>query len=1160
MKAPETKKLPSGDEAQFRASDPQASVWVSANAGSGKTHALTNRVARLLLSGTPPERILCLTFTKAAAAEMSSRLYQRLGDWAMKDDAALDAEIEKLEGRTPDAARRDRARRLFARAIETPGGLKIQTIHAFCERLLGRFPLEAGVPPNFEILDERGAAELLEEVRDDVLRRARAQAGTPLGSALSHVVGRIDEPVFTKLMGEITSNRGIFLKLIEHHGGIAQTAGAVRAALGLGEDESAATIENAMLTIPEAAMRKAASILATGTPTDVKQAAILREFLAASTLRPESRKGPLEKYLQVFFTMQGEARARLITAKPAQAHPETEAALLAEQDRLQALMARLRAARVAEATGAILHLAGEILIAFAEAKRRRALLDYEDLIARTRELLLTSTMAPWVLYKLDGGIDHILVDEAQDTSPEQWDVIGALAEEFLSGQGAREGVRTIFAVGDEKQSIFSFQGADPARFDEMHRHFERRVTAAEQLWAPVRLVRSFRSAPEILSAVDKVFAQDRARNGLTASGEVDEHIPARMLDAGLVEIWEPERPDEKAQADAWDVPLDYVSEADPRSRLAGRIARTIRGWLDEREPLASKGRPIRPGDILILVRRRDAFVNEMIRKLKELDIPAAGTDRMVLTEQMAVMDLMALGRFVLLPEDDLTLATVLRSPLAGMSEEDLFDLAWGRTGTLWAALEARRNERESFAAAHALLARLLARADFEPPYEFFAHILAEEGGRRQLLARLGHDAGDPIDEFLNLALEFERAHAPSLEAFLHWAERGASEIKRDMDQGRDEVRIMTVHGAKGLEAEIVFMPDTCAAPGGQHDPQFVALPSTPKLLLWPVRRKHEDAVSAAARGLHRQAQADEYRRLLYVAMTRARDRLYICGHHGARAPASDCWYALIAEALKPAATEVTLADGTKIWRIEGTQTRAPEPEAQNAEGTPEPLPGWARMAAPVEPTPSRPLAPSRLPPEEPAEPPALSPLAAGGKARFQRGLIIHRLLQSLPDLPGHARAEAARRFLAGPSHALDTATQAEILTSVFALLDDPALAEIFAEGSRAEAPVAGLIELAGKPTLVSGQIDRLCITPRHVLAVDYKTNRPAPGNIEGVSPAYLAQMAAYRAVLTRIYPGRPVRCALLWTDGPRLMELPAVLLDKALASQPGNLDLGKPGS
>ncbi|MDO8290566.1 MAG: double-strand break repair helicase AddA [Parvibaculum sp.] len=1147
----ETKKPEAGDAQQLRASEPEHSVWVSANAGAGKTHALTTRVTRLLLNGTAPERILCLTYTKAAAAEMSSRLFARLGAWAMESDEKLQMDIAAIEGPLPDANKLKLARRLFARAIETPGGLKIQTIHAFCQSLLGRFPLEADVPPHFNVLDERGAAELLAEVRLDVLDRARADEDGPLGSALAFVVGRVDETRFDELMGEIAQKRTDFAHLLEAHGSVNAIVAMLRETLDvLPEETSETAIANFFRAeaLPTAILKKAVKVMGGSTAkTDVKYADIF-----ASVLETKTRGDTLhETYVSVFLKADGDPRKDLMTKKLREANSGIEEALRVEQERVLGHMAYLKAVHVAEASEAILRIGYEVLTRFEEAKRVRALLDYNDMIARTRALLMQQNMTPWVLYKLDGGIDHILVDEAQDTSPDQWDIVSSLTEEFFAGLGAHEKTRTLFAVGDEKQSIYSFQGADPKRFDEMQRAFGQRARAAELEWDPVRLVRSFRSAPQMLQAVDAVFARAEASDGLTASGVVDEHIAVRREDAGRVELWDLEVADDEADEEPWDAPLNYVSASDPKAKLALRIADTIEGWIKAGEVLPSKGRAIEPGDILILVRRRNAFVSEMVRLLKKKGIAVAGADRMVVTDEIAVMDLMALGAFTLLPQDDLTLAVLLKSPLVGLDEDALFVLAHdrGEGKSLWQSLQENRGTREDFSTAHTLLSDFLDRADFEPPYEFFAHVLGEAGGRRKLLARLGSDANDPVDEFLNLALTYERDHAASMQGFLHWVSEGSAEIKRDMDKGRNEVRIMTVHGAKGLEADIVFMPDTCAAPGGNHDPSFLKLETAPPLLVWPVSTDEQDPQTRAARDAHRSAQAQEYRRLLYVAMTRARDRLYICGYRGAREPAEDCWYNLIGAALKPLAVEMPQADGRAIWRLDGKQLRDVQAGDVVAVPTFEKLGDWAWAKVSPEPALSRPLAPSRLPPDGMEEPAALSPLAGDQKKRFQRGTLIHRLLQTLPDLADDAREAAAHDLLASPALGLDEAACDEIIGATLAVLREPKFAEIFGDGSRAEAALVGQISFAGKPVLVSGQIDRLCVGDTRVLIVDYKTNRPAPPDIADVNPAYFAQMAAYRAVLHSIYPDRDVVCALLWTDGPKLMELPAARLDAALATR-----------
>ncbi|MGV8998575.1 MAG: double-strand break repair helicase AddA [Parvibaculaceae bacterium] len=1147
MSAPETKKINAGDAQQLRASDPKTSVWVSANAGAGKTHALTTRVTRLLLAGTMPERILCLTYTKAAAAEMSSRLFQRLGDWAMADEEKLRGEIAAIEGPLPDAKKVALARRLFARAIETPGGLKIQTIHAFCQSVLGRFPLEADVPPHFNVLDDRSAAELLDEVRFDVLARAGADTDGPLGAALAYVVSRVNETQFDELMTEITRGRSEFARLLATHGGVDAIVGALRDQLGVLPDANRQSVISDFMgaaQFPRTTIKSAMTALESGSKTDQERSAKFAQVLSNVT----ELSGDHDLYVGVFLTAKDEARKDLMTKKVREAHEELHEQLREEQQRALGHIAYLKSVHVAEASEAILRIALEVLRGFEEAKRLSAFLDYDDMIAKTRALLAQQHMTPWVLYKLDGGIDHILVDEAQDTSPNQWDIVASLTDEFFAGLGANEKTRTMFAVGDEKQSIYSFQGADPQRFDEMQRLFGSRARAAELEWDPVRLVRSFRSTPQVLAAVDAVFARDEARQGLTASGEVDEHIPVRREDAGRVELWEPEVPDEAADESAWDAPLNYLSASDPKAKLAARIADTIAQWIASGEILPSKGRAIEPGDILILVRRRNEFVSEMVRLLKKKGIAVAGADRMVVTDEIAVMDLMALGSFTLMPDDDLTLAVVLKSPLVGFDEEALFELAHGRARnvTLWQALSAKRHLRADFAAAHMLLEDLLGQADFKPPFEFFSHVLVEEGGRRKLLGRLGSDANDPVDEFLSLALEYEREHAGAMQGFLHWVREGGSDIKRDMDKGRNEVRIMTVHGAKGLEAEIVFMPDTCATTSATHDPSFFKLDTMPPLLVWPVSSGEMDEQTTEARLRHQQMQAEEQRRLLYVAMTRARDRLYVCGYQGKGELKDDCWYSLIASALKPLAVALPQTDGRTIWRIDGKQQRDVKHSEAAAAVAHDQVGDWARRMVAPEPAPSRPLAPSRLPPDGMDEPAALSPLTGNQQKRFQRGTLIHRLLQTLPDLDDDVRELAARDLLASPALELDDTQRDEIITATMAVIRNPDFADIFGDGSRAEAALVGQIDFGSKPVLVSGQIDRLCVSATRVLVIDYKTNRPAPPDIAEVKPAYFAQMAAYRAVLSAIYPDHDVVCALLWTDGPKLMELPPARLDAAL--------------
>jgi ATP-dependent helicase/nuclease subunit A len=784
-----------------------------------------------------------------------------------------------------------------------------------------------------------------------------------------------------------------------------------------------------------------------------------------------------------------------------------------------------------------------MLARYGAHKAEGALLDYEDLVQKARDLLRRPGIAPWVLYKLDGGLDHILIDEAQDTNPEQWDVVAALADEFFSGESARAERRTVFAVGDTKQSIFSFQRADPDAFVRMRDHFAARTRAARGTWRDVPLELSFRSTAPVLAAVDAVFARPEASAGVVPDGAFIRHDAFRAGHAGLVELWPPVAPVDPPPLAPWEPPVAQRRVRVPVVRLAEAIAETVARWRREGARLESRDRRIAAGDVLVLVRRRGPFVAALVRALKDRGVGVAGADRMRLTEQLAVEDMMALLQFLLLPEDDLTLATVLKSPLLGLDETLLFQLAYGRREPhLWDELHRRAGDRPEFAHAATLLAGLLARVDFAPPYELLAEVLGRHRGRQRMLARLGPDAADPLDELMEAALAYERNHGPSLQGFLHWLAAGDIEVKRDFDQrGRDEVRIMTVHGAKGLQAPIVFLPDT------------LQVPRLLSRVAWtadevPLYRAHEgcDAPAlATARAAMQQRRDAEYRRLLYVAMTRAEDRLYVCGWHTRQASPAGNWYELVKAGLEMTAGVEAFAftaPGGDGWEGQGLRLAAPQraaPKADAAPATPAALaahlPSWCLDPPPPEPEPPRPLAPSQ--PQD-AEPAPRSPLGADQGAGFRRGLLIHRLLQALPQLAPSAREAAARRFLARPVQGLDAAEQDEILAETLAVLDDPAASALFGPDSLAEVPVVARV--GGRA--ISGRIDRLVVGAGAVTIVDYKTLRPAPPDEAAIPPLYIDQLRAYRDAVAEIYPGRAVRCALLWTDGPRLMWVGAARL------------------
>ncbi len=1140
---------------QADASDPTSSVFVAANAGSGKTHVLAQRVIRLMLDGAPggvdPSRILCITFTKAAAANMAARVYDRLRSWIALDDEALDAAMGELGVTAIDPAKRARARALFAAALETPGGLKVQTIHGFCTRLLQQFPFEANVAARFAVLDDRSQTEMFERATMAVLLRAAAAPDSQLGGALRRAVTEAADSTVRDRLRQAIQEREKIARWLEGAGSVEQAMAQLSAAFGIAPDDDLAMVEKEIVDgphLPAAEWAAVAAAFMAGSPNDKAQSARLLKALAApAALR-------LETYLAVFFTETNGPRQSVITKTLARADPALAIRVAAEKARLEILVERRKGIVCRDRTAALMTLAREVIAVYGAEKDRRGLLDYDDLIDKAGAML-DAVNPSWVHYKLDLGLDHILIDEAQDTSEKQWRIVRQLVAEFAAGAGARGLIsRTLFAVGDEKQSIFSFQGAAPRMYDEMRRHFALLFESSEIGWRHVRFDHSFRSGPNVLGAVDAVFASADIRRSITADeAGMPGHLALPAALPGLVEIWPLIEAEPRPAMEAWDAPFDALPESSPRAKLAAKIAQTVRGWIARGEPLGAARRPLTAGDVLVLVRQRGPLFEAIIRALKNAGVAVAGADRLVLTEHIAIVDLMALADALLLPQDDLALAIALKSPLFGLDEDHLFELAWNRRVSLRETLAARAVEKPVFAAADALLSRCAEMARRATPFAFFAWLLGPEQGRRRIFARLGVEAADALEEFLELALDHERREPPSLQGFLAWLRAADAVVKRDMEIDRDEVRVMTVHGAKGLEAPVVILADTTTPPAGPHGPGLLVVPQprsapdTPPCLVWPGRKPDDVAAVAAARARARQDAEDEHRRLLYVAMTRAAERLVVCGCQGLVHRQAGCWYDLVRNGLSGSPGFAEVGEGEERigrYRLVPDLVDLPPGVPREAERPPQ-LPAWLAAPVPADVAPALTLTPSTAY-EETAAP---RRFAAGGqdaRRALARGRLVHRLMQSLPEIAPAERAAAGRHYLTRAGAAFEVDQRERMLAGVLGLLGDARLAPLFAAGSRAEVPIVGRLARPGRPDIhVSGQIDRLAVTDDAVLIADYKTNQLVPASVGEAPQAYVDQLALYRAVLGRIYPGRTVRAAVVWTEAPSVMEFPSAMLDAA---------------
>jgi len=1143
-------------DAQARASDPAASAFVSANAGSGKTHVLVQRVIRLLLAGVPPEKILCLTFTKAAAANMAERVFSTLGQWVTLDDDALDAAIRDAGIAHRPERLRKAARELFASALETPGGLKVQTIHALCTRLLQQFPFEANVPARFTVLDERDQNEMMERASLAVMLDASRAPDSAIGRALLAAMANAADVTFKEVVREACLGRDHFMAWTDAAGGAEVAAAQVSALLGITADDSIEDIEREIVDgpkLPRSHWEEIARALDTGAKTERDNADRLRAAL------PAAGAAQVDEYLGVFLTDADRTpRKSVVTKNFARDNPAIGSRFEAEASRLGPLIEKRRLVTTRDRTEALLHIAIAVAANYRREKLERGLLDYDDLIDKTLALLASGASA-WVHYKLDRGVDHVLIDEAQDTSPRQWDIIAHIISEFTTGAGARDGVvRTVFAVGDEKQSIFSFQGAAPREFDARRWELKKKFEDAKLRFETIPFTYSFRSGQEILKSVDHVFREAAIYRSIHAEKTYPLHEALPDAGPSQIDLWELSVADDKQDIEGWRAPFDGVPVTSAEVKLSKRIQTEIRRLVTGGTMIGRLGnrRRLTYGDVLVLVRRRGNLFDAVIQALKHAGIPVAGADRLKLTEHIAIIDLMNLADALLLPQDDLALAVALKSPLFNLTEDELFTLAWNRRGSLRDALTAYSAESGKFRDALDRLAECERRFRTETPFAFYAWLLGGDNGRARILRRLGREANDALDEFLELALSYEKKAPASLQGFMAWLRAADTEVKRDMEISRDEVRVMTVHGAKGLEAPVVIMADTTTSPSDTQRLRLIHLPqgNGGKVVVWAGRKADDPPCVADARNSMLEETEHEYRRLLYVAMTRAADRLIIAGcmPGNRNSVREDSWYDLVKRGLANsglAFQEVQSGDGVvKSYRRAEDATPETDMARDVAAVAHPPLPEWLHTPAI-----SGQIIDPQLRPSDSATgegPSVRAGETIQSRARaLQRGTLVHRLLQSLPDLASERRREAALNYLARNAGGWTEGERAALADGVLALIVDARFAAVFGAGSRAEVSIAGRLERPGRPAaLVSGQIDRLVVSQDEVLIVDYKTNHAPPKLATEAPESYVRQLALYRAVLGKLYPQLPVRAVLLWTETPELMEISAPALDAQLAT------------
>jgi len=1133
---------------QFEASNPQNSSWVSANAGSGKTHVLTQRVIRLMLDGNPPDKILCLTFTKAAAANMKNRVFDTLGSWTMMEDMKLDQEIEKSTGKRPSPKIRRKARELFASALDTPGGLKIQTIHGFCESLLRQFPIEANVPGHFEALEDNAQVELIRRATKQILSGSHDPEGI-LAKHFEVLMVKNSDIAIEAGIAEIITKRGEFLDWVGND--LSTAIDKLYKQSGISRNETDEQLQYACLGKIKLLSNQLRHIHALAS----ESTAVSDQKLCAafdSVFKENNTTEALSNLRLVLLTGKDELRKRIVTKHVTDQIPDASDILFLTAQYILEWLDQQRLLNALKNSENLFTLGLAIIQRYEALKRSLGAIDYDDQIQKAATLLNKSDIQDWIRYRLDQGVDHVLVDEAQDTSPAQWSIINALTADFNSGETASKVNRTVFVVGDEKQSIFSFQGAEPAEFELQQKRLQLEVKNVNKAFHPGRLALSFRSTKDVLHAVDRVFENPANASGLSQSGEAPVHDAVRANDPGEVQIWPIFEKVKVEDVEDWMAPVDAGSNHDPVVQLANRIADEIGNLVGK--PLPGMDRPLKFGDILVLVRKRDRFITALTRTMKDKGLEIAGADRLLLTEHIAVEDLIALGRVALMPDDDLSLACVLKGLMFNLDEEALFAFAYGRGGmSLYQCLRqiAHDIEHEMHAQAAEIIDKLeqiIWVAHTHDVFNFYALILGKMNLRRAILARLGLEAEDVLDAFLDETLTFAREKNGGLEAFIAQLTAAKPEIKREVELERDQVRILTVHASKGLEARLVFLVDPCGEAWDAKKRPKLLNPDGQSLLWVPDKQSQSSLADEAIENLKQAAQA-EYRRLLYVGMTRAADRLVVCGYKGTREIKHDHWHKMVEDALRPTATELFDIRGEVSglrWVSEEKSPVAPEPQEPETVATRPSIPDWLFEPVKADPPLPRPLTPSGAHAliEDVTTP--VEVIGVGRGFALARGNAIHKLLEMLPDVETEKQDALAQQYLAQVGSHWTLTQREEIAGHVIELLQHPIFAAYDDGTSMAEVSLSGIIESKNRPLLISGQIDRLIVMQNKIHVLDYKSNQSVPTTPQNAPAEYITQLALYREMVRQIYPEKHVECSLLWTQTPEIMQIRDEMLDEAL--------------
>lgn len=1123
---------------QNKASDPQYSIWTSASAGSGKTTVLVKRLLRMLLNNIEPSKILCITFTNTGAAEMKNRINEKLASWTVMDDGELKKEIIKLDEKDNIEQKLKTARTLFAKILDNSNDFKILTIHSFCQQIIKRFPLEANIVPNFQILDEISSLELLMQAEKELLKSNNEE----IKKSIQYIFTYINEDQFIELLKQAINQKDNLLYIKSKFYTIQGIIDELQKIFKIDNKKELENIEdefyeNTDFTIINQGIKD--SLNNSDNKFNNKFIKIITEY--------QKDKDLIYDYINCFLTTDGKITSRLLSKDMQKVFPELHDFILKEAERSYQTKEYINNLTNFEFTSAFLNITYYIFEIYSFLKKQKGCLDYSDLIFETNKLLSNSkfnnldgenAFSSWINYKLDEGIDHILIDEAQDTSPLQWDIVRSITTEFFSGQGQKgELDRTIFVVGDEKQSIFSFQGAEPDIFNLTLKDYKYKIEQCGKKFDNIFLNTSFRSLKSVLNVVDEVFAEPYRKNAITKLVDKITHKVAREESAGKVEIWplveEKDIEQEKTEKVEKNTPLDWQInytekiEKSNKQKLAETIANEVYDWFKNGKTICDRklkcSRKLKYSDIMILVRSRDKdFINYLVRQFNKKHIPTMGNDKFDLLNNIISQDIISLLKFLIFNEDDLVLANIVKSPFLNLDEEDLYTLCDYKNEnqcSLWTAFQ----NIEKYKNQKIFLEDIIEKSKNTSIYELLLYIFEVQNTKKLFKQRFQYIADEILNEFLNLANEYEKTHNNStILNFISFLENTDLEIKRDMEQKTDEIKILTVHASKGLESPIVILPDTNHTTKTiQRIDEILRYKEEGNDYYIPMIQKEKTILIEEIKDSMKNKIEEEYLRLLYVAMTRAENELYICDYKRKGESKENCWYSILLNTIQNnkdvkirhskniEGDILYIGDQDNYCNILASCNNQQKNYKIEEEKINEIIATFSQNKEKTNEI--KIINPSIYYQENAIKTPIQN------SENLENGKLVHKLLEILPNLDSGEWQDIIDIYLRNSNN------KEKITNIVLNILNNQEFNFLFSKNSKAEVPIFAKID----GNIISGKIDRLSIIDDTVYIVDYKNTNTLYNTIP---EKYKIQLNLYKKVLEKIYTDKKIKCYILWTS------------------------------